>query len=236
LKIEYPSYLFSINQWCVSQFPSEPDHFSTNSPLTAENKPMWGTCPGSPPEPILLSPENGSTLGDLTPMLTWSPFANSEFYTIQVSNDDFSSFIADEVVTDTTFTTPSLSYSTEYQWRVRATYSSWNSEWSETWSFSTDTETSIDEEELPSRFELKQNYPNPFNPATLIEFSLPTAAHVRLEVFTVSGQLIHTLVNGTMNLGNHTVRFDGKSLSSGVYIYRLSTSEFTDSRMMNLIK
>ena len=57
---------------------------------------------------------------------------------------------------------------------------------------------------LPARFALGPNYPNPFNPSTIIPYQLPTATHVRLEVFNLLGQRIATLVDGTRPAGFHT--------------------------------
>ena len=99
------------------------------------------------------------------------------------------------------------------------------------------TPTSIvEDDQSPNTIVLFQNYPNPFNPTTVIEYSLPQSSHVRLEVYSILGQLVATLVNERVTMGTHTVSFDGKNLSSGVYIYRLTTPEYAESRMMNLIK
>ena len=89
---------------------------------------------------------------------------------------------------------------------------------------------------LPGEFNLKQNYPNPFNPVTQIRYDLPRDADVRLEVFTVTGQRVATLVNGRQEAGSHTVAFDASRLASGVYIYRIQAGEFTMSRQMTFIK
>jgi photosystem II stability/assembly factor-like uncharacterized protein len=74
----------------------------------------------------------------------------------------------------------------------------------------------------PSSIVLFQNYPNPFNPTTTIGYSLPDRSEVKLTVFNALGQQIALLLDGEMEAGNHTVRFDGTGLSSGVYFYRLS--------------
>ncbi len=131
-----------INMWCVSNIATEPEDFSTGSPLLPEYQPLWGTCPVTSTEP----------------------------------------------------------------------------------------------EEHPTDFNLSQNYPNPFNPTTNIGFSLTQPTHVRLEVFSVSGQLVAVLMNETMSSGYHTVIFDAEHLSSGLYLYRLTTPEFTQTRVMNFIK
>jgi len=93
-----------------------------------------------------------------------------------------------------------------------------------------------DPTETPSQFSLAQNYPNPFNPSTRIEFSLPASVPVKLSVYTVTGQLVSTLVNEPLSAGTHSVSFDGSSYPSGVYLYRLQTPSFTQSKLMNLIK
>ncbi|GAB5410787.1 MAG: hypothetical protein BalsKO_31520 [Balneolaceae bacterium] len=99
---------------------------------------------------------------------------------------------------------------------------------------SNENEGSIDS---PREFSLDQNYPNPFNPATNISFSLPSTSDVTLEVFNMLGQKVATLLQGEkMNAGAHTQKFDASSLSSGMYLYRLSTPSFVQSRKMMLIK
>jgi hypothetical protein len=92
------------------------------------------------------------------------------------------------------------------------------------------------EDALPTRFELNQNYPNPFNPSTVIEFSLPAAGEVSLDVYNVIGQKVETLVNGSLPAGQHSVEFNASALASGVYFYRLTTETETDSRKMILLK
>lgn len=94
---------------------------------------------------------------------------------------------------------------------------------------------------LPKVFSLDQNYPNPFNPSTQILFGLPRAAQARIDIYNVLGAQIRTLVNQRMEAGYHRITFDGRSadgraLASGIYFYRLSTSEFTQSRKMVLVK
>jgi hypothetical protein len=85
-------------------------------------------------------------------------------------------------------------------------------------------------------YTLYQNYPNPFNPSTSIAFDLPEAAFVTLTVYNVTGQEVVTLVSEPMNAGKHSVNFDGGTLASGVYLYRLTAGSFTADRRMLLMK
>ncbi len=88
----------------------------------------------------------------------------------------------------------------------------------------------------PVEFKLNQNYPNPFNPSTVISFSLPKASEVTLEVYTSIGTLVKTLATGSYPAGNHNIRFNAGSLSSGVYFYKLRAGDFTQTRSMILVK
>lgn len=96
--------------------------------------------------------------------------------------------------------------------------------------------TSIDSNENPLDYILAQNFPNPFNPSTQIRFSLPKTTDVKLEIFNILGQSVSVLVNDRIPVGQQVVTFDGSALSSGVYLYKLTTPEFTQTRMMNLMK
>ena len=89
---------------------------------------------------------------------------------------------------------------------------------------------------VPQSFELGQNYPNPFNPTTIISFSLPEPGNVSLKVYNVLGQEVETLVSGYRDAGIHTVDFDASRMASGVYFYRITTDNFSESRKMMLLK
>ncbi len=88
----------------------------------------------------------------------------------------------------------------------------------------------------PQSFELLQNYPNPFNPMTSIQYALPEDTQVSLVVFNALGQKVLELVNGQKSAGYHIANFDASGLSSGVYLYKLTTPSFTDTKKMLLIK
>lgn len=93
-----------------------------------------------------------------------------------------------------------------------------------------------DDDIVVNNFSLEQNYPNPFNPSTTINYSLGERAPVSIKVYDVLGKEVANLVNTTQEAGNHTVKFDASSLSSGIYIYTLNAGNFTSSRKMMLLK
>lgn len=88
----------------------------------------------------------------------------------------------------------------------------------------------------PDEFTLSQNYPNPFNPSTNIQYSLPKKSRVDLAIFNMLGQKVAQLVNGTQEAGNYTAAWNAASLSSGVYIYRLTAGDKSFTKRMMLIK
>lgn len=102
--------------------------------------------------------------------------------------------------------------------------------------------TSIEDvNELPTEFVLKQNYPNPFNPSTRIEFFLPEAGNVRLEIFDILGRRVAELVNRQLSTGLNSVEWNGKDdlgreVSSGMYIYQVRYGTTVLSKKMMLLK
>lgn len=94
---------------------------------------------------------------------------------------------------------------------------------------------------FPLDFALDQNYPNPFNPITTITFSVPIKSNVSLEIYNLIGQKIMTLVQGEVEAGKHSVQLNGSSMSSGIYLFKLTAvgengSQFTSSKKMTLLK
>jgi hypothetical protein len=92
------------------------------------------------------------------------------------------------------------------------------------------------ESTIPSEYGLDQNYPNPFNPSTTISFSLPEASQVRISIFTITGELVESLIEEYMPAGNHNLSFSASGLPSGIYLYKLSAGDFSDTKKMTLLK
>ena len=110
-----------------------------------------------------------------------------------------------------------------------------------TWNFVI-TLVSKDQNVIPTEFALAQNYPNPFNPSTNIRFDLPKAVSVTLEIYTILGVRTRSLVRGeALNAGRYTAAWDGRdeggtSVSSGVYVYRISAGDYHASKKMTLVR
>ncbi len=94
---------------------------------------------------------------------------------------------------------------------------------------------------LPLIYTLAQNYPNPFNPSTVIQYELPQPSEVKVEIFSITGQLVRRLVDERQLAGRHEVAWDGfdrngRLVASGTYFYLLRTDHFGASKKMLLVK
>jgi hypothetical protein len=93
----------------------------------------------------------------------------------------------------------------------------------------------------PAVTKLDGNYPNPFNPVTSIRFSTKEAGRVNIVIYNSKGQVVRTLLNEDKKSGNHTVIWNGtddagKAVSSGMYLYKMQTKNYTQTRKMLLMK
>jgi hypothetical protein len=105
--------------------------------------------------------------------------------------------------------------------------------------FTTGSLYNVDADEgkmIPSSLALQQNYPNPFNATTQIGFGLPAGGHVKLEVLNILGQRVAVLADGEFEAGNHSVSWKAAEASSGIYFYRLETSDNVINKRMTLLK
>ena len=103
---------------------------------------------------------------------------------------------------------------------------------------------------LPEKFELFQNYPNPFNPTTKIQFTIPTSPLnpspyqgegnrerlLTLKIYDILGNEITTLVNEQKSPSTYEVEFNGEGLTSGIYFYKLSVGNYSETKKMLLMK
>lgn len=94
---------------------------------------------------------------------------------------------------------------------------------------------------FPSRFVLQQSYPNPFNASVSIAYEVPTESRITIEIYNIIGQRVKVLVDKAHNRGAYNIIWDGKDesgnqVSSGIYLYRLGTSEYSLIRKMVLLK
>ncbi len=88
----------------------------------------------------------------------------------------------------------------------------------------------------PASFALHQNFPNPFNPSTTLQFDLPEKSHVTIRIYSAIGQIVATLVDGTVEAGAGSVSWNASDMPSGVYLAKLTAGSFTESRKMLLIR
>lgn len=108
-------------------------------------------------------------------------------------------------------------------------------------SSSTPVAENEDNQQLPTQYTLSQNYPNPFNATTKLEFTLPKACQVRLDIYNVLGKRIRTLIDEYLSAGYKTVTWDGKDdngndVSTGIHFYRIKAGEFSQAKRMVLLK
>jgi len=94
---------------------------------------------------------------------------------------------------------------------------------------------------VPDSYSLSQNYPNPFNPSTVIKFGMPATGQARIEIFNVLGASVAVVFDGQAIAGEHQVVWDGRTTdgnptASGVYFYRLTADNYTETRKMMLLK
>jgi hypothetical protein len=89
---------------------------------------------------------------------------------------------------------------------------------------------------LPKEYVLYANYPNPFNPTTMIKFDLPKTSDVTLKVYNILGEEVTTILSASLLSGSYSYEFDASDLASGVYLYRLQTGDFVETKKMILMR
>ena len=92
------------------------------------------------------------------------------------------------------------------------------------------------EQIIPNNFSLEQNYPNPFNSSTKIKFSILNPNFTTIKIFDILGKEITTLVNEYLSNGNYETFWNAHNISSGIYIYKITSGEFVSSKKMLIIR
>jgi len=195
-----------------------------------------------PPELVL--PEDGTTNIPLSAVLKWNPASRAFCYHLLIALDNnFSSIIfnIDSINTDSLLI-ENLSDSTKYYWKMRSICEFDTSEWSETWQFTTSTETSIfDQKNIPDKYQLLQNYPNPFNTTTYIRYGIPEYSRVVVNIYDIQGKLIDRIINQQQKAGWYRIHWaglnrNGEQLSSGIYFLQFQAGDYCHRKKMLLLR
>jgi hypothetical protein len=146
--------------------------------------------------------------------------------------------VLDTTVADTTVTiNRPLTALKTYGWKAAASNAYGSSDLSSEFRFRTGSATFAEQTGAPpTEYMLAQNYPNPFNPVTTIQFALPQEGHTVLRVYDLLGREVTVLVNESLAAGRYTVQFNASELSSGTYVYTLTSGGMRLSKRMVLLR
>ncbi|MCF6268989.1 MAG: T9SS type A sorting domain-containing protein [Melioribacteraceae bacterium] len=211
------------------------------------------TPPATPAAPDNLSIEK---LSDNKVKLSWNDNSDNEygFHIWRAVNDEslvkFEEFLDDEGFEHLDFTevnateyidSTATSETVEYRYRIKAINNRGNSSYTNIVEFiATDVEENLTES-IISEFALIGNYPNPFNPSTTIKYQTPINANVKISIYNAVGELVKILFDGNVSAGKHSVNWNakdksGSSVTSGVYFYRIESTDFILTKKMLLLK
>lgn len=195
------------------------------------------TVVAAPGPPTLLSPPNHSIVYTPNPLFDWLPVSAATGYRLQLTLDStFTTILLDTTVTVDSFMVSGLSEN-KYYWHVNAQNIGGSSQYSEAWSFTVNLSNIVrNNNEIPKVFKLYNNYPNPFNPVSKIKFDIPKASDVKITIFNTLGQNIASLVDSHLVPGSYSVEWNATIYPSGVYFYKLTAGDFTQTKKMVLIK
>jgi hypothetical protein len=212
------------------------------------SEPMAFTTELTPVQGVgLILPAQGATEVAIPTTFSWDSDEHAEQYEFMLFTDAMLTTVVQTHLADTSIVIDTLKANTDYLYRVRAknatSKSTWvNHEFTTARADSGVATSTEGADAIPTAYNLSQNYPNPFNPTTTIRYALPQASQVTLEVFDMVGRRVATLAEGPQAAGYHTATFDGRSLASGAYIYRLRVinkatgQPYVQTRTLVLIK
>jgi photosystem II stability/assembly factor-like uncharacterized protein len=123
-----------------------------------------------------------------------------------------------------------------YTWSIKAVDAAYIGSPASMGTFNIGISSAGEEHILPLVFNLEQNYPNPFNPSTVIKYSIPHEGIVTLKVYNTIGEEVAVLFNGYRQAGSYETEFEAYGLPSQIYIYRLQSGSYTDTKKMILLK
>ncbi len=196
----------------------------------------------APVAPVLISPANGSTVSNTTPLFTWQSGTGAAFNTIQISTDSAfgTMLINDSNIAASQYTIGGgvLQLGGHYYWRVYSYNGLGRSPNSARWSFTVDDPTVISQNGnvIPKVYNLYQNFPNPFNPSTVIKFDIPENSNVQLVVYDLLGRTVDNLVNERLNAGQYEINWNAGNLASGIYYYKLTSGNNVFVKKLILVK
>ena len=176
------------------------------------------------------------------PLDYWDKFNSSSrlaYYCIRNSNNGDSIYSQIIVPSDTSFSTSirGLIDKNGFLYTIFTTYKTYGPYYFVMRKYSlVTTNIHLISNEVPSSYSLSQNYPNPFNPKTKIKFDVVRLGDVKIVVYDIVGREVQTLANESLKPGTYEASFDGSSLNSGVYFYRIQAGDFVNVKKMVLIK
>ena len=185
--------------------------------------------------PVPQNPEVATQYANI--IISWDEPADRSFSHYKVYRN--LSMIADDIM-GTSYIDPDVPNGT-YSYNVRAVYSGDHQSALSSDAVIEHVQTNIDEIMVPMKTELTGNFPNPFNPTTTISFSTREAGQVSISIYNMKGQLVKTLVNEHLEAAFHDIVWNGKdnsdkTVSSGIYFYKMKSSNYTSTKKMILIK
>lgn len=195
------------------------------------------TGPIKPVAPVLLAPSNGSTGQPTTVNLTFEPADGALRYNVQVAHDAaFHDIIYAINVPKSPVKVVGVPGDLCF-WRVQSVGATETSLFSPVWKFTMTTAPEAAGQDVSSSsYALHDNYPNPFNPSTTITVDVPESGNIRVVIYDLLGHEVAELVSGTVEAGTHSYSFDASNLSSGMYLYRIESAAFTQTKRMMLLK
>lgn len=196
---------------------------ATNNDTESEWSEIWKftTRSDALDAPTLSSPANNSQNISRSPTLSWNSVNDATSYNLHYStSSNFSTYTQVTGITNTSQQISGLSKRTTYYWRVNAKNDNTTSAWSATWQFKTSNNGKLSaENDYTEADEIVnfQSYPNPFTDETTIEFTLQNLSEVSVKIYNLQGNLVGTLLNGSVNAGTQTLNFRNENLPSGEY-------------------